>query len=268
MGIITLPVIDDGGDHICGMADVPWFRYDLSEVYYITYEYVYYKNTKQLVVFTQEKPDINKKIATEDDLSLRVDQKTSDTTIYLDGSTGELSSVTFSNSVGPQGPTGATGSVGPTGSKGDKGDKGDTGAVGPTGPQGIQGPVGPTGATGSVASITTTGTGNAITAISMDSTTKAVTATKGKTFSEDGHTHDDRYYTESEVDTKLNTKLNANLKGTANGVAELGSDGKVPSAQLPSFVDDVLEFDSISAFPATGEAGKIYIAKDTNKTYR
>ena len=45
-------------------------------------------------------------------------------------------------------------------------------------------------------------------------------------------------------------------------------DGKVPSSQLPSYVDDVLEFASRSAFPATGESGKIYVAIDTNKTYR
>ena len=45
-------------------------------------------------------------------------------------------------------------------------------------------------------------------------------------------------------------------------------DGKVPAAQLPSFVDDVLEYDAMSSFPATGEDGKIYIDKETNKTYR
>ena len=56
--------------------------------------------------------------------------------------------------------------------------------------------------------------------------------------------------------------------GTAGGVATLGSDGKVPASQLPSYVDDVLEFDNRVAFPATGEEGKIYIAKDTNLTYR
>jgi|GEM_PF-3290612 len=44
--------------------------------------------------------------------------------------------------------------------------------------------------------------------------------------------------------------------------------GIVPAAQLPSYVDDVLEYDSVTAFPATGESGKIYIAKDTNITYR
>ena len=56
--------------------------------------------------------------------------------------------------------------------------------------------------------------------------------------------------------------------GVANGVAELDSNGKVPSSQLPSYVDDVLEYASRSAFPATGETGKIYVALDTNLTYR
>ena len=46
-------------------------------------------------------------------------------------------------------------------------------------------------------------------------------------------------------------------KGAANGVAELDSTGKVPSSQLPSFVDDVLEYDEQSSFPTTGETGKI-----------
>ena len=56
--------------------------------------------------------------------------------------------------------------------------------------------------------------------------------------------------------------------GVAGGVATLGTDGKVPSAQLPSYVDDVLEFENNGKFPATGETGKIYVAKDTNLTYR
>lgn len=56
--------------------------------------------------------------------------------------------------------------------------------------------------------------------------------------------------------------------GVADGVATLDETGKVPAAQLPSYVDDVLEYDNLAAFPATGESGKIYVAKDTNKTYR
>lgn len=70
------------------------------------------------------------------------------------------------------------------------------------------------------------------------------------------------------VKAELDKKLAASLKGAANGLAELDSAGKVPAAQLPSYVDDVLEFDNKSAFPETGESGKIYVAKDSNKTYR
>jgi hypothetical protein len=44
--------------------------------------------------------------------------------------------------------------------------------------------------------------------------------------------------------------------------------GLVPASQLPSFVDDVVEFATASNFPATGETGKIYVAIDTNNTYR
>ena len=44
--------------------------------------------------------------------------------------------------------------------------------------------------------------------------------------------------------------------------------GKVPSDQLPSFVDDVVEYANLAAFPVTGESGKIYVAIDTRKTYR
>lgn len=56
--------------------------------------------------------------------------------------------------------------------------------------------------------------------------------------------------------------------GVASGVATLDATGKVPSSQLPSYVDDVLEFTNRGAFPAQGEGGKIYVALDTNKTYR
>ena len=56
--------------------------------------------------------------------------------------------------------------------------------------------------------------------------------------------------------------------GVAGGVATLDQEGKVPSFQLPSFVDDVIEVDSYDNLPTTGEAGKIYVTKDTNLTYR
>ena len=62
--------------------------------------------------------------------------------------------------------------------------------------------------------------------------------------------------------------LTVNMKGTANGVASLDSTGKVPSSQLPSYVDDVVEYASLSSFPNPGSSGIIYVALDTNKTYR
>lgn len=55
---------------------------------------------------------------------------------------------------------------------------------------------------------------------------------------------------------------------TVTGIATLDSGGKVPSSQLPSYVDDVLEYSTLQDFPVTGEAGKIYVTLDTNKTYR
>ena len=66
----------------------------------------------------------------------------------------------------------------------------------------------------------------------------------------------------------ISGKLDASLKGQANGLAELDAEGKVPAAQLPSYVDDVVEYNGQSAFPATGESGKIYVDISTNKTYR
>ena len=60
----------------------------------------------------------------------------------------------------------------------------------------------------------------------------------------------------------------ATEKGQPNGVATLGSDGKVPSSQLPAYVDDVAEYPTRSDFPETGQDGVIYVAEDTNLTYR
>ena len=73
---------------------------------------------------------------------------------------------------------------------------------------------------------------------------------------------------EVEITIDYGSYIPTTEKGSANGVATLGGDGKVPSSQLPSYVDDVLEFNNKSSFPTTGESGKIYVAKDTNLTYR
>ena len=162
---------------------------------------------------------------------------------------------------------------------------------------------------------------------------------KPANFPPSNHNHDDRYYTEAEMNTKLTAKLDttgnasnvtntftqastlANLTtgeklsvsfgkimkaiadlishignksnphavtkaqvglgnvtndaqvkrsemGVSSGVATLDTTGKVPSSQLPSYVDDVLEYTNKAGFPTTGESGKIYIDKATNITYR
>ena len=84
--------------------------------------------------------------------------------------------------------------------------------------------------------------------------------------------------TKSNVTTALGyTPLNQSLKGSASGLAELDSNGKVPSSQLPSYVDDVIEGylsggkfykESAHTTKISGESGKIYIDLHTGKTYR
>jgi hypothetical protein len=86
-------------------------------------------------------------------------------------------------------------------------------------------------------------------------------------------------YTTGQVDTAisgLSTDINNSLslkedkinKGVSNGYASLDGTGKVPASQLPSYVDDVVEYADYASLPATGETGKIYVTLDTNELYR
>lgn len=85
--------------------------------------------------------------------------------------------------------------------------------------------------------------------------------------------------------TQLATSHNFSITGgaTASAVAFNGTQdvtlnitsldatklsGTIPTANLPSYVDDVVEYANLQAFPPTGESGKIYVALDTNLTYR
>lgn len=111
-----------------------------------------------------------------------------------------------------------------------------------------------------------------------------ITGLIGGTPSLEGHTHDDRYYTETEVNTKLATKSNTGHTHTKSEITDLATwaradtkpsynfseiggsvdvtrqlSGKIPEANLPSYVDDVLEYNSKSNFPTSGETGKFML---------
>ena len=82
---------------------------------------------------------------------------------------------------------------------------------------------------------------------------------------------------ESALDSKLEGITKAMVEEVLTGTVKSHnhdgryaplSGGLVPSQYLPSYVDDVVEYASAAAFPSAGEGGKIYVALDTNLTYR
>lgn len=70
----------------------------------------------------------------------------------------------------------------------------------------------------------------------------------------------------SEVNNKIQQFIDS--KGNPNGLASLNESGVIPTSQLPSYVDDVIEVATFNNLPITGESGKIYIVQNTNLTYR
>jgi hypothetical protein len=83
------------------------------------------------------------------------------------------------------------------------------------------------------------------------------------------HTEVDANFTNLNTDkAEASAVILATQKGAVSGVCPLDATSKVSSTYLPSYVDDVLEYANYAALPATGETGKIYVALDTNKTYR
>jgi hypothetical protein len=74
--------------------------------------------------------------------------------------------------------------------------------------------------------------------------------------------------TQDVLDDLYANKISILEKGAPNGVAPLNSLSKIDATYLPSYVDDVVEYANLAAFPPTGETGKIYVALDTNKIYR
>lgn len=95
-------------------------------------------------------------------------------------------------------------------------------------------------------------------------------AGKPDTFPPDAHVHDDRYFTEAEVTERLSAKIDASERGTANGVATLGADGKIPSNQIPAIaISDTFVVGSEPAMLslAAAEIGDVCVRADLGKCF-
>lgn len=73
---------------------------------------------------------------------------------------------------------------------------------------------------------------------------------------------------EIKITEGLNGKIDKDEKGYPGGVVPLNESGLISEQYLPSYVDDVLEFDDYDSLPSEGERGKIYVTLDNNLTYR
>lgn len=198
------------------------------------------------------------------------------------GDVGDLTSLTPEQLEQLRGPKGDTGPAGP------KGDKGDTGARGPQGPQGSQGPQGIPGANGIDGTNGVDGAkgdkgdkGDPF--VYSDFTQEQLDALKGPK-GDKGDTGPAGTTDYTQLDNKpfiptsasdiglSNVTNDAQVKrsemGIANGVAVLDENGILVTSQMPSYVDDVVEYVDITQFPASGEGGKIYVDTTTNRTYR
>lgn len=101
------------------------------------------------------------------------------------------------------------------------------------------------------------------------STTVAVGNHTHSGYATTGHIHDDRYYTQSETDSLLSDKMDKDQKGVANGLASLGSDGKIPTGQLPALaINNTFTVSSQSAMLGlTAQRGDVAIRTDQGRTY-
>lgn len=105
----------------------------------------------------------------------------------------------------------------------------------------------------------------------VNSTTDPKIAKASQIFDEELNKYQSEINTQLGIsDDSLHKELTnfKNTKGKANGLASLDDSGKVPSTQLPSYVDDVLEFTQLDQLPKPGESGKIYVVTSTNLQYR
>lgn len=142
--------------------------------------------------------------------------------------------------------------------KGDRGEKGQQGNVWPQGPAGPTWPQWPAGS-GSGDMLKSENlswlTNKEQARSNLDVYSKAEVSAELNKKSNTAHNHDSAYYKKAEMDGKLGKK------------ADL-INGLIPSSQLPSYVDDVLEYNTRAEFPTTGEKGKIYIAINDDSQWR
>ena len=184
-------------------------------------------------------------------------------TIKIDGTT---STITVSKQTGPVGPAGPQGQKGDTGAQGTQGIQGVQGLLGPTGNQGVKGDdgiQGPTGSQGIQGQTGATGAAGAAGVVSDSSVFPIIDSRVTKTYI-------DNLNVDADTLDGINSTAFEQIsnKNQNNGYAGLDSAGKVANAQLPSYVDDVVEYANFAAFPGTGETGKIYVAIDTGDVYR
>ena len=167
---------------------------------------------------------------------------------------------------GLKGDTGPQGPIGLTGPQGEKGDQG------PQGPQGIQGEPGTTDYNELTNLPDLTLKADKTYVDSQDASVASVA--QNNLTAHTSNTSNPHSVTKAQVGLSNVSNLapvDMPVSTATQTALDLKADlvnGKVPESQLPSFVDDVLEFPSVTDFPAVGESGKVYIASDTNQTYR
>lgn len=207
----------------------------------------------------------------------------------IQGPQGEQGIQGMKGDPGVQGPQGEQGMQGPQGEpgvqgpQGEQGIQGERGLQGEPGIQGIQGPPGADGADGDSGvavvahNIATDAHADIRTALAgKQPTGNYLTAETDPTVPSWAKQASKPTYTAAEVGAETagavtahnsNNSAHSDIRSTIELKADL-VDGVVPANQLPSYVDDVLEYADLASLPSTGVAGKIYITLDTNLTYR
>ena len=97
--------------------------------------------------------------------------------------------------------------------------------------------------------------------------TQAISTVTGLQTALDGKLNTGATFSSSSI-TDFNSAVTSKISAAAGVYVASLVDGLVPAAQLPSYVDDVLEYSALASFPATGETGKIYVDATVKKIYR